>query len=201
MSLRALLLATTELLRLPTPQGQTINCFTDGGIGRFVKADAIAVRPPPGRPPALAGEIFVAVWSPDWNNQGTEGFDENYRIMVTISRRSPVKPDDRFQELITDWPLGLLSLADMVRTALHLNYNVLNRANDHIDRAMRDMTGGAQTEGVGFVEPLFFTSGGQTDEKGGSWFKGNQKERAAALTQTLSFGPARRVQDASTTTI
>ena len=201
MSLRALTLAVVDLLRKPTPQGQTFNCRTNGGIGNLINPLNIGVRPPPGRPTPVAGEVYVAVWCPSWSNRSVEGLVEEYGVNITITKRAPVEPDDRYQNLMTGWPTGLWAVCEAVRACVHLNYNIIDSANAYIDQAMLSLTDGQQTTGNHFVEPLYLVSGGTVEEKGGSWFKANQKEPCAALVQTLQFQPSVRAQDASTTTI
>ena len=149
----------------------------------------------------MAGEVYVAVWCPSWTNQSKEGLVEEYGLNVTVSRRAPVKPDDRYQDLLTAWPTGLWALCEAIRACLHLNYNVVDGANTYLNNAIRNMTGGQQTAANGFVEPLYLVDGGTVQKQGGSWFQSNQKERTAALVQTMRFAPSVRPQDASSTTI
>jgi len=208
MSQHCLLAGTRDFLRQPCPPGQIPSALGNFGVGHLVqnpKAE-IDVRPPPGRPINMAGEVYIAIWVPSWVQNSTEGLNEEFQMHVTVSVRAPRKPDDRYADLIIGSPFqpkpaqrGILFIARQCALAMHLNYNLLALVNTYMNREIADLTAGAQTAATPFVEPLFMSDGGQTEERGGSWFKGTPKEQSAALVQTLTFRPARRVQEINPT--
>lgn len=200
MSSWALLKATEDHLKVTVPTGQYPNSTLGIGIVPMVRAANIGIRPPPGRPPAIADEQYVAIWSESVSNISHEGLQEEYNIKITVSVRAPVKPDDRYGDLMTQGMLtsstrlGIYPIVELVRASLHLNYDVTSRANTYINTAVTNFTSGAITAANGFVEPLYLQNIGSVETKGGSWFVSSNKERAAALTCTLTFSPAVRLQ-------
>ena len=161
------------------------------------------VQPPPGKPPAFSGEIYVAVWEAGVTNDATESRDDRHMVNVTLTRHVTVAPDDReAKEIIHRLVIGLEVLADQVASLIHGdlqgtgggdvadNYAILNGANNYLKNVMP-----VGATYYGFVEPLRFLGMGRTEEKGADWFSGDPQEGGkSGRAITLNFGKSRRLQ-------
>lgn len=147
------------------------------------------VVPPPGKPPAASGELFVAVWEAGFSNNQTESRYDLHRINVTVTRRTPVAPDDReAEEIIHSAVIGLEIVADQIAALIHDSYHVRQKANNYL------LSVAGNRDVYGFTEPLRFLDGSRTDEKSGEWFSGERRDAAAGRALTLSFGRALKLQ-------
>lgn len=141
---------------------------------------------PDGRPPPVAGQMYVAIHAGPFQNQSDTSLDETYEARVTLSMRGPVVPTDRQgSDLVVLASTGLLARAEAIRASQHMNYTVLNNAN----------TGQTYSIGAGengFVEPLKFQSASEPIEVGADWWRSDKKMGGWMV--ALVFGGARRVQ-------
>lgn len=204
MSMRALLLAVRDHLRLPTQTGTNPTATVPTGIATLYQPDPrtwIDVTPD-GKPWATAGNLFVAIFPAVYSatQTSTECLDEQLEVSVTVTVRITQSPEDRWKDLLCpDTPdgtipgtaiPGLLVVAEAIRATCHLNYDIVDKANAYINNANKN----APTNG--FVEPLFFGSMTRPEKKAGAWYSANQRERYAGLAITVNFAPARRTQRA-----
>lgn len=147
------------------------------------------VVPPPGKPPAVCGELFVAIWENGFSNGDFDSRNDYHAINVTLTRRVPFSPYDReAEEVIHRAVIGLEVLGDSIATLIHNSYTVMNQANVYLSSLL------ANASFYGFSEPLRFQNGTRTEEKGGEWFHGDGTERMAGRSMTLYFGRAKRLQ-------
>jgi hypothetical protein len=177
--MEALLLATRERLRagLPLPPRE---------------CDVM----PDGRPPAYAGEVFVAVHPGGISTAaGVDddlALDEVYALVVTLTLRAAWLPRDRQGEFQTALAgAGLYARAERARALLHMSYAVLDLAN----------FGQAYSIGSGengFHHPLVSEGCGPPEEKGPEWFdavsEGAGGDPPAGWALAWRFGGARRRQ-------
>jgi hypothetical protein len=167
-------------------------------------AEECDVQPPPGKPPAVAGEFYCAVWENGFDNKAFDSRDDRHRISVTLTRRVTYSPQDReAEEVIHRLVVGMEVMADQVSARVHAdlqgagrsaatNYGTLDAANDYILEAAKGAN--ANVTVYGFCEPLRFLSQTRTEEKNGDWFWGDPAEKGVGRALTISFGEARRVQ-------
>lgn len=180
-----------------------------------------------GKPKPACGELYVAVHPAGWSpgpDGGDVGIDEVFGIAVTITRRLNEAPGDRWgSEIWVKKDTGIEPIAR--RVALELagdttgdittqsRYLVLQAANEYIRVWGRagglglppEWEGSTEWAG-GFVDPLKFRDGGNPAPRGTDWFSaappsgelGEQIE--AGVSQTLTFGGARRLQMISVAT-
>lgn len=177
MSQRAMALGVRDFLRLKL------------GCDRYV----IDVRPPPGKPPAVAGEEFISIWEGGYDNNTTESRSDYHRINVTVTRRITYAPEDRVSEDVIDKAvIGLDLVAGDIAALIHSGdqnaYWILNKANEYI----RSVSGSDTV--YGFTEPLRFLSATRAEEKHGDWFHGDPSHRGVGRAITLYFGRALRLQ-------
>jgi hypothetical protein len=161
------------------------------------------VRPPPGKPPAAAGELFVAVHEAGLVNDAVDSRDDRVSVSVTLTRRVPVSPDDReAEEIIHRLVVGLEVVADQVASIIHGDLKGTGGADVADNYAIMTGANGLMT-GVlpvgttfyGYCEPLRLLSIMRTEERGPEWFSGDPKEGGAAgRSVTVNFGKARRIQ-------
>lgn len=151
------------------------------------------VQPPPGRPPAMSGQVYVAVWEGGAENDATESRHDLHRINVTITRRVGDTPQDRMgTDAIHKEAVGLEVLADAVASAVHGDkdgYWIMNQANNYLKTA--NATGGTI---YGFTEPLRYLSMTRVEDKTGAWFHGDRAHEMSGLAITIYFGRALRLQ-------
>jgi hypothetical protein len=148
-----------------------------------------------GRPHAAAGELFVGIHAADWSNSGENHFDESFGVEVTVSLRHPKVPEDRVHLLLAEGPSsntpGLWYWCERVRLCVHLNYaSIMDKANAIINNT--DLVSGSDN---GFVEPLYFKSGGRATRRGPDWWSSPLGDPPlSGVSQTMTFTPAKRVQ-------
>lgn len=181
MSLRALALACRDELRealAPAPWG--------------LGADSVDLQID-GRPAADSGQTYVALHPGPWRGQsGDNDLDEALGVYVTITRRLGESPADSTGVAIWGDADGIDALARKIVAVLHKSYAAIRRANEeHLE-----LTGFAAG---GFVEPLLFQDGGAPQVRGPDWFGAVEEAEGgpwanAGLSQTITFGGARRVQ-------
>ncbi len=183
MSQRALLLAVAAQLR-------TVNAWT---------AEQCEVMFG-GAPKPDCGEFFVAVHPGQWVSNASESLDEEYGVLVTVTRRVGFSPEDRMGTTggVTRAFDGLAVLVEKVRVQVHMSYVIMNAAN--VEAQHVDGNPSVSTPINGFVEPLRFRDGGRPEPKGGDWFAADPEgdDQPVGLAQTLTFAGARRVQTLET---
>lgn len=84
---------------------------------------------------------------------------------------------------------GLQHQADYLATVLHMNYSVMNAANNLIEE-------GAQSEDqvmYGFSEPARYQGKTLPIRRTGEWFLGDSQAPDCGISITLAFGEARRL--------
>lgn len=143
---------------------------------------------PGGRPPAMAGERFVAVSEGEWQSNSYESLDEYYGVEVTISARTEVFPWDRRGELLTSLAAksGVPRLGEWVRAAVHSNYDLMNAANSLIG-----------SNANGFMEPLRLSGPGRLRPVQPDWFQAETKSASpegVGIVLVVPFQRARRIQ-------
>jgi hypothetical protein len=184
MSQRAIMLAARDHLRNLLALGET-SCDTMFD----------------GMPYPMAGETFVAIHPGNWTGESEDSdLSENFSFFVTVTRRLGFVPFDRAlretwakategieavcRKIIIGKPVKVTS-ADY---GLHMNYTVMNAANTTYITASYS----------GFHEPVRFLNGGQPTPRGPDWFTAEThqdgKTMNAGISQTLTFGQAKRVQ-------
>lgn len=145
-----------------------------------------------GRPPAVAGELFIAVHPGEWRGVEIEGIQESFGVEVTVTLRLGTVPDDRAgPELLNKARVGLNAWCERVRAALWFDYTTLDAANATITDAAN-----------GFIEPLRLRDGGRPTPRREDWFSGAAHPYAkaggqpayAGLSQTMVFYGAVRIQ-------
>jgi hypothetical protein len=155
---------------------------------------------PEGMPPPACGELFVAVHAGAWGPYpgGTsEGIDETIGVRVTVTVRTGKTAKDRLGQNVWAGPAGssLDETCRKVLVAVHLDAFLLatfyrENANATINT---DFPGIPRS---GFATALEFEDGGTPTRRGPYWFsaEGND-DPPAGLSQTMTFGRARRVQN------
>ena len=170
MSLEALLLGTERRLRTGTWPWQ---------------CEEVGIQPT-GRPPAVAGQQFLSVYSLSWSNlitESVEGFEEVYGIGICVTFRFGYAPADRTGRELCIAKTGLLAMARKVMYAVHGNYTLIGYANEEIP---------ATENKIG--EPLTFRTG-KFDEKGPEWFEAvNAAGSAAGYAVDMRFEGGKRLQ-------
>lgn len=190
MSQRALLLSVRNRLR---------DTVANGGLA-YANAECEVMFD--GQPPPNAPERFIAVHAGTWTARGdTEGLDETYGIMVTVTVRTAKSPIDKTApNLLVGSTGGQLDvLLEAIRAKLHKDPGPRSSTDtsQYPVLAVANTTIGASDNG--FVEPLVFTDGGQPEAKGPDWFHADSDNwsgsiRHVGIAQTLTFGGARRIQ-------
>lgn len=176
MSLRSLMLAARDELRLPVLSGGLAYTATECDV----MGD--------GRPPPAHGLFFVSLHGGSSQNQAVNCLDELFSFTVTITLALPKVPFDRLGTgLVQIDASGLNARASDVRRVLHMRYNVINVANTALAAAG---TGSI----YGFTQPLRFESADAPQIVGGNWFNASSKEPYAGMVRNLRFGNARRIQ-------
>ena len=147
---------------------------------------------PPGRPHAMAGELFVGVWEGGVDNPTTESRSDVHRINVTVTRRVPYAPRDRVADDVThEAVMGLQVVAAKIASVLHTwqySYQVMDMANARIQQLFRNQTV------YGFTEPLRFLGMTVTEPKGGEWFSAEAQDESQGRVITVYFGKALLLQ-------
>jgi len=136
-----------------------------------------------GRPPTNCGEIFVAIHPGGFRGNNPEILDAIHSMYITVTFRCAKTPFDRVgMKVIVDQTLGMGDFVQTIVQYVGMNYQILNMANSRIDPQLNR-----------WVEPLRFSSASPPRFVGGEWFHANNAQEEA-LTQTITFGEARRTQ-------
>ncbi|OGT57669.1 MAG: hypothetical protein A3E01_02725 [Gammaproteobacteria bacterium RIFCSPHIGHO2_12_FULL_63_22] len=137
-----------------------------------------------GRPLAIAGETYIAVWPGEWSNDGqTEHFlDERHGVQVNVYLRAPKVPRDRSRNLLLDAKASVNVRCRAIMLAIHMNYAVMDAANDLL-----------LPSATGFHHPLRFQGCSAPQVVTGDYFYA-QSESFAGLLRTIRFGGAIRYQ-------
>jgi hypothetical protein len=211
MSVAALAQAVRNNLVTPAAVAVETNLLMPGWKGWQPSICDLAL--PGGKPPAVAGDVFVGVHAFGWDTEDVEGLFEHMGVKVTISMKMRRSPDDRWaQAAIYNLPdvggnaasprrsfpgiaqPGIIPMAEAIRVQLHLDVNadaILNAANLLIDPYYGT---GSQTLN-GFVEPLVFAGGdSEPVERGASWWGAKAQDSHQGMSMTLTFMKAGRVQ-------
>lgn len=147
---------------------------------------------PPGKPHAMAGELFVGVWEGGIDNPTTESRSDVHRINVTVTRRVPYSPQDRVaDDVVHEATVGLEVVGAKIASVLHTwqySYQVMNMANDRIAQLFRGVTV------YGFTEPLRYLGTSGSEPKGGNWFSADPAATDQGRVVTLYFGKALLLQ-------
>jgi hypothetical protein len=142
---------------------------------------------PDGHPPASMGQRYLAI-HPGPIQQSDDNalrMHEAFEIVATLTMRGSWLPRDRQGRLVRDEG-RLYPEALRVRALLHMDYTLIDTANDDI---------GASEDG--FIVPLRFRGMGRPIECGPEWFGSEQKARPAAPQGwriEIAFWGAERVQ-------
>jgi len=143
---------------------------------------------PDGRPVPIAGQEFWAVHPGGAGNAGRSYLDERVDLLVTLTVRTGVPPQDRIGVNVMLDENGALAKAEKLRAFLHSNYDVMAAANDLIGAAA-----------AGFAEPLMFKRLTYLGPKGPDWFFADgTDDSTTGVAFELAFGDARRVQGIET---
>lgn len=155
---------------------------------------------PDGKPPAFAGALFVSVHPGPWRGEEIEGSAEEMGCEVTVTLRAAFAPaDQQGEEIWLEALSGLDAVCRRVVAAVITDVTggaggatVLTRANTFV---------GALANG--FAEKLQLRDGGRATAQKAEWFGAaavagrvahHGQTAYAGLSQTLSFGGARRFQ-------
>lgn len=163
-----------------------------------------------GRPPPVAGDVFVSVHGGKSRNSSDRNLDEYFDFSVTLTMRVTIPLDIVGHQLISRGielvPLGYRQgfnhRVEQLRTLLNKNWamTVLTgqtppSANDNISAWV------ARGTVYGFVEPARYTGvDGPPRVVAGDWFRAEPDSEEVGIAQELRFEGARRMQ-AHTTTI
>lgn len=155
----------------------------------YVKHKDIDVMPPPGRPPAIAGETFVAIWGRKTTRHHNRGLDERYEVRITVSMRGGKVPWDRWGGDV--WLKAATGLEATVRPIVAQIHGagtngiaLLNAANVLITGSVDKFLSGV---------PLLFREEIGPTPQGSRWW-GKASEDWAGISSTLVFGEAQRLQ-------
>jgi lysophospholipase L1-like esterase len=150
-----------------------------------------------GKPPPIAGELFIAVHPGRWAGIDCEGLGEAIDFQVTVTKRASFAPDDEGMMQVWAAPaVGVDAICRAIIAKLHLDVSgdaLIAAANAYIV---------AQNFGSpvnGFTVCPRFRDGGNPIDRGAEWFSAEGdmavgKFANAGISQTISFGPAERYQ-------
>lgn len=151
---------------------------------------------PDAKPPHGARQAFFAVHGMSKSGDPMDGnvINEMYSFGVTISLRGTDIPWDRFNATIEShsvldyWNNGLDYLGRKVKELIHGKYNVMNRANTHIQAFEGEQTG--------FVVPCFYLGAAEAVVQSSNWWEGQIENPNVleGMSQTLQFGRAQRIE-------
>lgn len=149
-----------------------------------------------GRPPPRCGNVFVAVHDGQEKSDRDNQLMESYEFKVTLTMRITI-PLDRVgdqmlyrniaRQLIGERE-GMRAKADQLRRLLHMNWTLLELANQNLSNWLNG-------EVYGFSEPARFV-GGTTKPRlvGGEWFTADPDAEDVGAVVELSFERAKRMQ-------
>ncbi len=141
-----------------------------------------------GRPPAVAGLVYVAVHAGPWQSINDQGYvlDEDIGLQVTVSVRAGSLPIDRWEKPgTTDHARGLDVVATRVIGAVHLQYGLIELANSKIELNVNK-----------FIEPLRFRRAEPPADRSADWWGGSRTNHQGyvGMSRSLLFTGARVVQ-------
>lgn len=189
MSQWALLMGCRDILRAPkAPQQSGLTGLGLSNLQCDINFD--------GQPVPACGELFVCIFPGAWMVSDAEGLDESFDINITVTVRMSVLPSDRQTAVTPLSSLGGKAMAqklEEIRALLHLD-NVqdqwLQRANFYL--------GALEGAGGAFVEPPRLRGIAAPQAQGPEWFSAERDVAGqilpCGLSQTMTFGGARRVQ-------
>ena len=155
----------------------------------YVKHRDVDVMPPPGRPPAMAGERFVAVWGRKVSRHQNRALDERYEVRITVSMRGGQVPWDRWGSGL--WLRATEGLEAVVRPIVAQIHGagangiaLLNAANQLLLGSTDKFLSGV---------PLLFREEIGPEPKAPRWW-GAGEGTWAGIASTLVFGEAQRIQ-------
>lgn len=138
-----------------------------------------------GRPPGNCGEMFISVHPGGFRGQSQEYIDALHQANVTVTIRTAKTPFDRMGRFsVIDKELGLGNLVQKIVEYVHLNYIIVEYANDFIEDKKVNR----------WIEPLRLNVVSPPRLVGGDWFHADTPAQEEAVIQTISFGDARRIQ-------
>lgn len=174
MSRRALLLATRDLLaeRFDWKPPAQIEVMHDGA------------------PPPICGDLFVSVHRQSRRSSDRNSLDVSTGALVTVTRKVSVPYDRLGRSLLEKAKTGLDALTERMFRFLHMNYDLLQRANALWLEEWKN----EPVVLYGYTEPLSF-EGDDGDPRivGADWFQADQGKVALGVAQELRFGGARYV--------
>lgn len=146
-----------------------------------------------GYPKPVCGELFVAVHEGGESSveQGDYDLSEAFAVNITVTRRTPYAPTDRWGTEILTKADGLSDVCRKIRNVIHFSYPVMNAANELIT-----------VEADKFYHPLLWINTTPPAEKGPEWFGAARDKYEEGMlvntgvAKTIYFGKARRMQDA-----
>jgi hypothetical protein len=143
-------------------------------------------------PPAKAGDWFASIYSTQEQSTSHRNLDVMFGFNVTLTRRLKGIPLDHIGISVLAPKLarksGWNKRADDLKNLLHMNWNVLNIANQY----MCDWEMDAEAI-YGFCEAARYTGREKASLVGPAWF-GAVGDTPAAIKGTLFFDYARRFQ-------
>lgn len=148
-----------------------------------------------GKPPPIAGQLYVSVhageWRPGPNALGA--LDEEFGVDVTVTVRTARIPQGRQGALsIIGGETGLVldRHLRLVTRELHMRYEVTGAANDLL------VADGLDERHFFRSPPLVLVGTGRPTPRFADWFSADQDPGGppVAVSQTVRFGKARRVQ-------
>ncbi len=173
MSLDALMLATQEKI-----------------IEAFNWSPSQVDMTPGGSAFPTAPQTFVSIHGADWTNSGGfEGksspyLDLDFGLYLTVSVRITI-PADRHSILLRDRTRDTNKLCHQLAVLLHMNYEVMFRANELIPGDTMNK----------FIEPLRFRScTTQKPQRGDWWMCEDDGPTYSGFSQTLIFQKARCIK-------
>lgn len=178
MSRRSLMLATRDLIR--------------SGLNYADRECDVTFD---GQPPPRAGKVFVAIHRGGRRSTARDSIDELYELIVTITLRVNEPYDRLGTDLLEKAAQGMDDRGDALRAFLHMNYDVMNRANTLLITAANITKPPQGSPNVyGFSEPLGFVSDDIPRLVAGNWFHAASEAVEVGIVQNLTFGGARRLQ-------
>lgn len=184
MSQAAMLLSVAEFIRAN---------FT---FKRYILDEVWCAVEPDGRPPPAAGEFFIAVHQGGFRNESMEYLHNRHTINLTLTLKIARLPIDRAGiEAIVEMQDGLDEVADWLADNIHLNYEIMGRANELIVEKNKKLKIDSINQ---FIEPLRFSTSGACRIVTGEWFHGaSQGSGEVGLVQEVVFHEAVRVKIAA----
>lgn len=186
MSMRALLLAVRDQHRKP---------ISEGGLGYDDNSCETTLQ---GKPPAIAGDVFIGVHRGNVIQEKDLSDYRLYAVKVTVSMRMKSVPFDRIgPALLEDDTNGIDDIVDaIIAMMVNQQYDVMNAANALIKGTPEwcNIHTGVPSHN-GFLEPLRLL--GVDDEpqlRSGAWWQAQPDEPNAGVTLSIRFGTGRRIQ-------